>query len=723
MTTTVTVPDFQYSGMYYPELLEILIQSMRVDTPEITDEDEAEPFIQMLRSSALGSHINTVLLDMVAKEGFLPTAQLRASVKRLLALIDYDLAQASPAVSDLVIKLNGTVTATTEITAPKSQFSTKATADTPSIPYEDIEGHSVDRTDQVKSCQAYDKTGDAYTDHTTAANTPASTFTPGWGAAPEAGDLLLIAHDDVQWDSLKFDIDTAAADITGVFEYYDGFYNATNPDSVTNLGPNLRVKLNPLLGTLERTGALIRVTCHLTGASEDLVSQWDGTDNFVDTTAFLGQVSPSTTVTDYSVAAEWREPENVADGTQDFTQTGEQEVTFTLPQTRDSQWRSTAVNLVSGFTMRYRIISVGGAPSAPVLDTASIDANGLYLLVSITQGESRIDDPLGSSTGLPDQEFTLLNFPVIDDASLVVYVDEGSGAEAWTRVDNTLSSTSVDKHYTVEFDDDGKGIPKFGNGTNGKIPAAGVDNISSHYRTMDEVDGNVGPNTITQNQSGSGYIAAVWNPRSASGYQPREGSTPADLETAKTAGVVSLRTGSTAASPQEVENLTTTYQDDTGSRPFTRCLAIEEGFGVKTIEAVVVASGGVAASATQLAALEEYFNGDVASKVYGVVVMNHQVVATNFQQKAIAVTATVYGGNKTSVETALATLLHPEAKDEDGEWQWDFGEEVPLSVLISTIMASDPKPRKVTITVPAADVPLTTRELPVTGTLSITVLP
>lgn len=720
--TTITIPDFQYAAQYYPEILEVLIQRMRVDVPEITDEDPAEPFIQLLRSMALSGHYNNVLLDLVAKESYLPTASLRASVKRLLELIDYDLAQASPAVADLIIRLNGTVSSTTQITVAGAQFTTQATSGTPAIPYEDTEGHSVQRTDQLAGCYAYNATGAVWTDHTMAANTPGSTFIPGWGT-PEAGDLLYFIHQSVQWDSLLFDIVLAAADITGVWEYYDGYANALNPESVTNMGSYLRIKINPLLGTSERTGASIRVMCQLTGAVETLTSAWDGTDNYIDTTGFLGQISPSTLVAGYSVAAEWREPENLTDETIDYTVTGDKEVTFDLPQSRTTEWVETTVNGLTGYAMRYRIISVGGAPSAPTLDTVDIDNEDVYLPIVVTQGESRKDDPLGSSTGLPDQEFTLANYPVIDDETLTVSVDEGGGAVAWYRVENFLNSTTVDRHYTVDFDDDGKATIKFGDGVNGKIPASGVDNISAVYRTMDEVDGNVGASAIVQNQTGSGYIASVWNPRPASGYQAREGSTAESLETAKAAGVASLRTGSTAASPEEVETLTVAWIASDGSKPFTRCLAIEEGYGVKTIEAVIVAAGGAASTAVLLDELASYFNSDTANKHYGVLVANHQVVPVNYTPHIINVTAIVYGGNQASVETALTALLNPESKDTDGNWTWDFGGEVPLSRIISEIMLTTPKPRKTTVSTPSSDVTLALRELPMVGTVSITIVP
>ncbi len=722
MTTTITVPDFQYAAMYYPEVYEVLIQSMRLNVTEITDEDEAEPYIQMLRSVALGSHLNTVLLDMVAKEGYLPTAKLRASVKRLLELIDYYLAQASPASADMIVQLNGTLTATQAITAAGAQFTTQSTEDTPAIPYEDIDGIDSVRTDQLAAVFSYDSTGDAYTDHTSDANAGSIDWSPAWGAGVAVNDAVYFIHADVMWDQLDIFVTSDVTDVDNTVEYYDNHASSAEPTLITNQGSDLRVDIDDFFptGAGDRSGLVVRVTCLLTGASEDLTVQYD-TENYVETTAFLGQVSPSTTEADYSLTAAWREVENIGGSFPTAPDTWE--VTNDLPQGLQRQWQKTTINGVEGFALRWRVSSIGGAPAVATYQKVAIDQGGLYILTTATQGVTRNDDPLGSSTGLADQEFTLTASPVIDDTSLKVYVDEGSGDVLYTRVSNFLSSLPTDRHFVVAFNDDGEAGLTFANGTSGKIPPAGVDNIRSPYRTMDEVDGNVGANAINQNQSGSSFISKVWNPRPASGYQAREGSTDASLKLAKVTGVASLRTGSTAASPEEVETLTLAYKNAAGSRPFTRCLAIEEGFGLKTIEAVLVAAGGVAPTTAQKAELEAYFNSDTPNKEYGVLVMNNQVVASNYIPKTIDVTATVYGGNKTAVETALTALLDPEATDADGDWVWDFGEEVPLSVLITEISNTTPAPRKVEMSLPASTTSLVTRELPKVGTLLITIVP
>ena len=722
MSTIITTPDFPFSGNYYPEILEDLIQYMRQNLPELTDEDDSEPWIQLLRAYALAAHVNNVLADLVAKEGYLAPAQLRASVLRLLELIGYQLAQASPASADEILKLSGPITTSpTEIMAAKAVVSTRATSQIAAIEYENLEAKSVSRTDELTSVQSYDESTSTYTDHTIAAKTPSSFWTP-WSGGAAAGDLLYFGHSNVFWDILSLEINTAGSGITGIWEYYDGNLSLASPDSVTNLGSTLKIVIDSLLGTSERTGAVVRVMSNLTGVYEDLTSQWDGSNNYVETTGFLGQATPSVIASDYTIGSAWRELENLIDGTSDWSNTGSQEVSYDFPQDITHNWRATTVNAITALWIRYRIISVS-TPTSPIVDTAGIEDGNLYALTQVTQGISREDNPLASSTGLQDQRYQLSNLPVIDDATLKVYVTEAAVETEWVRVDNFLSSNSVDIHFRVEFGDDGEAIIVFGDGINGKIPQAGVDNIRATYRSMDELDGNVGALEIDQNQSGSSFVSNVWNPRPAVGYQPREGSTPEDLERSKALGVASVRTGWTASSPEEIETLTLAYQDDTGARPFVRAYAIEEAYGPKTIGVVVVGAGGGAATQDQLDDLELYFNGNREFNLYGVLVSNHQVVAENWIPQVVNITATVYGGNKESVETILTSLITPIAVDDDGDWVWEFGGEVPTSRIIAEIFKSTPTPRKVDLTVPASDISLGQKELPSAGVFSITIVP
>ena len=156
-----------------------------------------------------------------------------------------------------------------------------------------------------------------------------------------------------------------------------------------------------------------------------------------------------------------------------------------------------------------------------------------------------------------------------------------------------------------------------------------------------------------------------------------------------------------------------------GSSPVKRALAIEEAFGPKTVEIVVVGAGGAQVTASKLQEIQDYFNG--TADVRGKLLLNMQAIVTNFTLKSVDVTATVDGGNLVAILTALTALLNPLYVDEDGVFLWQFGCSVPLARIIQEIMNTDPHPRNVTITTPASDVLLGSHELPVVGTLAITV--
>jgi hypothetical protein len=722
--TLINIPDFNFSGIYYPEILEDLTQYTRVNCPEITDEDEKEPFEQLKRAFSLVGHLSNVLLDSVAVEEFIATCQLRSSLASHLALIDVRLAQAKPASADLLLELSQVLTATTEVVPAKSQFATEETNDSPAIAFENLTAISSSRTDRAAAVLAYDQTTQGYTDHTAEAITPAGNFTPGWGVAVQAGDMLYVGHPDILWDTLKLVLAGGATGLTTlVWEYFDGEYEQGQPDSVVNNGATLTLTVNGLLGAVNRAGTILRVRSAASGGFEDLVAAWDGSANKVTTSAFLGQTAPSLAAKDYIIGSAWREVEDLTDATTGLSTAGDHDVTFGLPQTITANWRTTTVNGVEAYWLRARLVAVAGGATAPSITQVRIDSGRQYILFTSTQGVSQEDAPLGSSTGLPDQQFQLAQAPVLDDANLRVFVTE-STEQPWTRVDDFLASGLLDKVFRVEFDDAGECTVIFGDGKNGKIPAAGTGNIRVEYRTMDELDGNVGQNAITVNKGAVAFLNSITNPRAASGYKLREGSTPEDIERLRIAGPATLRTKGRAVTADDVEETAQQFQGADGTKPVVRARAFEEAFGPKTVELVTVGAGGVGLSTGQLVEVAAYYNGDPAAKVKGVLVMNQQLTANNFTPRVVDVTATVFGGNLAAIKTALTTLLHPLAVDSNGDFVWDFGGEVPQSRINAEIFATLPKPRKVTITTPgAAGVVLGPRELPVVGTLTITVLP
>lgn len=518
--------------------------------------------------------------------------------------------------------------------------------------------------------------------------------------------------------------------IVGVWEYYDGNFAKTSPSEVQVDVPSsgkLLFDLTSYLGAEDRTGTQIRVRLNETTAYEDVESAfgipsgsgWGSNRNYVVVNSYLGQTTPSTDITKYTVGSDWQEFSDLLDGTEKLSQNGN--VTFTLPQSVTENWKTGAVNNQTVYWIRYRVISVSGIVDLPTFQYGRLDQGKQYVLASFTQGQTQTEDPLGSSDGTANQRFETSRDNFISDT--MEFTVEG---EQWTEVENFLSSTPTNKHYTVEVGENDRATVVTGDGVTGKIPPEGTNNVAAEYRYGADADGNVGADTITVNKSSLSYINRLWNPRPAAGWEEAQGADEESLEQAKLAGPASLRTKDVALSPDDVETLTSEYTDAEGASPFSRSKAIEEGYGPKTIELVVVASGGGQASTAQLDALDEYFNGDpfASPPVEKHLVANQEVTSVNHTSKTIAVTATVYGDvTVDEIKTRLQSILQPEALKADGvTYEWEFGADVPVSRIIHEIFETDESITKVTVTVPASDVTLATRELPAAGTLTITVI-
>jgi hypothetical protein len=350
-----------------------------------------------------------------------------------------------------------------------------------------------------------------------------------------------------------------------------------------------------------------------------------------------------------------------------------------------------------------------------------MDEGKQYALRETTQGRYRTDSPLGSSTGLANQRFTTFKDYFVNSSEEVA-VD----GVVWTRVKNFLTSVATDRHYVVELGENDRATIVFGDGVNGKIPPLGVNNLAASYRFGANDNGNVGANTVTVDKTGLTFINKMWNPRQGNGWGEAQGASASSLEKAKIAGPSSLRTREVAIGPDDVKKLAVAFTDDTGSTPFARARAFEEGYGPKTIELVLVVKGGGAASSEQITTIEEYFNGNSYKypPVEKHIVANQQVVATNYTPRLIDVTAVVYGDVEVAaVVNRLSQILQPDALRDDGvTYEWDFGSKVSTSRIIHEIFSTSESITDIHLSAPAADVVLQPRELPKVGVLSITVI-
>ena len=112
--------------------------------------------------------------------------------------------------------------------------------------------------------------------------------------------------------------------------------------------------------------------------------------------------------------------------------------------------------------------------------------------MTLTQMETVRDEVLGGSTGRPHQAFRVASTPVLA-GSLDLEVDQGSGPEIWTAVEDFLASGPRDSHYVLNRT---TGEIRFGDGRRGAIPIANVSNpganvVARRYRYGGGTHGNV----------------------------------------------------------------------------------------------------------------------------------------------------------------------------------------------------------------------------------------
>lgn len=716
MTTEISIPDFQFSSFYYGEILDALITYKRINVPEHTDESPFDPFIQILRAIALVGHLNNVNLDLVANESTITTAKLPETIRNMLKLIDYDLRTATPAVVEMLYTITRPTDVAIGMIPEGSQVANEGTDDSPAVYFEILDSEVVDRTDQFSSMLA--KIGGVFTDYTAEVNSETGSFSP-WGVGtPAKNDCLYFGHTGILWDQLNLYFSVVADNLNGVWEFYDGEKRKTNPNAVTDMTGYLKFTLNSYLGSANRQGANVRVMLNTTSAFEDCESKWDGANNYIETSGYLGQSSPSTSASDYTIGCDWEELSNVIDGTANLEADGA--VSYTLPQNLSEKWAKGTVNGVEAFWIRYRVISTLGTVTNPQLLYARLDLGTQYLLRTAVQGKTQSENPIGASTGLGNQEFTGVQEGYIS-GSAEVYVD----GELWTEVDDFLSSMPTHRHYIVEQGENDVPTIIFGDGVAGKIPPIG-SSIRFDYRYGADQDGNLGAGTIKKDRSSISYCNAVNNPRSATGWQEAQYASTESLERAKMEGPANLRIRGVALNGTDVETMAIAFVSSAGVRPFVRAKSFEEGFGPKTIELVLMPAGGGTIAPDLLDEIEEYFNGNQYSSppVSKKVVANQQVVAENYTAKSFDIVATVTGSDlvASEIETYLREVFHPEAVKEDGiTFEWDFGETIYKSRIEHEIFNTNSRISNVVISSPALDVELTSRELPVLGTVTLTI--
>ncbi|KUJ69072.1 hypothetical protein ACZ90_14625 [Streptomyces albus subsp. albus] len=149
--------------------------------------------------------------------------------------------------------------------------------------------------------------------------------------------------------------------------------------------------------------------------------------------------------------------------------------------------------------------------------------------LSVVEGLTVHEEPVGISDGSGNQLYPLEKRPVIKD-SIEVTVIEPYGTTRWTEVPTLATSTPADRHFVSRRDSLGNTSIRFGDGVNGMAPPSGDTTsqvrITATYRIGGGPDGNVGAG-LSFSPSWPQIKLAV-NPRPAAG-----GTAAEDLDRAR----------------------------------------------------------------------------------------------------------------------------------------------------------------------------------------------
>ena len=416
--------------------------------------------------------------------------------------------------------------------------------------------------------------------------------------------------------------------------------------------------------------------------------------------------------------SEWTEL-TVQDETLLFSQTGD--ITFTIP----ADWQPCKVNEVTGTWLRFRITSAD--PGAMFASLARFRINEIYGRVSVSNAAQIGEEILGSSSGKPDQRFYLSHVPVLD---ITLLVDEGDGFHEWHEREDFTLSEAVDRHYVLNR---GTGEILFGDGYTGKIPVIGTNNIkAAPYRYGGGSRGNVGAMTIDRLRSSHVYIDSCHNKEAAKGGGDEETVDQA-IERGPTE---QLKTRNRAVTNEDFETLT--LESSTGiarakTLPlFDPAYPAEETPGVLSVIAMPRGGGTLSLAlrdtvreyldlrrlvTAQLYVIDPaYITVDITTTVVKTGEANISILEDRIEQVIIEFLDPEYGGDAEKAVDYIEDL-----SDERGTG-WMFGRDVYLSELYELLERVSGVDHVDSISVPAGNLVLEKDELPVTGTISITVV-
>jgi uncharacterized phage protein gp47/JayE len=105
---------------------------------------------------------------------------------------------------------------------------------------------------------------------------------------------------------------------------------------------------------------------------------------------------------------------------------------------------------------------------------ANCPGNGGTVTVSVTQGVTSVQVPIGTSTGLPGQEYSIPQTGVIDGSVTVFVQTDTAVPQQWSFIQYLADAGPSDTVFTTFVDANGLTWVEFGDNLNGLIPANGL---------------------------------------------------------------------------------------------------------------------------------------------------------------------------------------------------------------------------------------------------------
>jgi hypothetical protein len=371
-----------------------------------------------------------------------------------------------------------------------------------------------------------------------------------------------------------------------------------------------------------------------------------------------------------------------------------------------------------------------GPPGEPTI-------NGIFPnAVWAVQHQTVVDEPIGASTGQPNQVFAFRQIPVLageridvrevaglranvewrivarevlgSDAKVISELEAMLGSEGvqteiqkgdlrlvrdrnrrvtevwvrWQGQRHLFFSGPNDRHYMVER---ARGRFLFGDGNLGKIPPVGAAIAARQYRTGGGMAGNVLARTISQMLGPLGGIEATFNPRPAE--RGADGEMPEFLATR---GPQTIRHRGRALSPQDYETLA---REANASVAVARAVSCRDADGRRApgwVTVVIIPQTAEPRPWPSFGLRQEVqqFIGERASA--DLAAANH-IYVTGPDYVAIDVEATIVpldpadaGAVNQRAMQALGTFLHPLRGGPNGHG-WQPGRDVFLSDVASVL--------------------------------------